>query len=106
MKKEEAIRILEEHQKWRLGKTDIMTYSPIMLTNALDIVLDNYEKQQLEIENLKVDMEGFAKFINYDYWYSEKRGIWCEDDMFKLIDDCKKYTFDQLYQLYKESINK
>jgi hypothetical protein len=35
-----AIEILEYHQEWRLGKREDMIHEPKVLTEALDIVLE------------------------------------------------------------------
>lgn len=39
MKLKEAIKILEHHQEWRLGKRNDMIQEASTLTEALDIVL-------------------------------------------------------------------
>jgi hypothetical protein len=44
MKNNEAIKIIEYHQKWRTGKKDEMIYEPKQLTEALDIVLSLAKK--------------------------------------------------------------
>jgi len=44
MKLQTAIKILEYHQEWRLGKRDDMIHEPKKLTEALDIVLSEVKK--------------------------------------------------------------
>ena len=39
MKLKEAIEILTYHQKWRLGETDKMKYTPKELTEAIDVAI-------------------------------------------------------------------
>jgi len=39
MKLKKAIKILDHHQQWRQGKTEVMFYTPKELTTALDEVL-------------------------------------------------------------------
>ncbi len=61
MKLNEAIEILEYHQRWRLGKIDEMKYTPKQLTKALDVVL------KIAIKNAKPNMDKIKdvdKFIN------------------------------------------
>ena len=39
-----AIEILEYHQEWRLGKREDMIHEPKMLTQALDVVINEVKK--------------------------------------------------------------
>jgi len=44
MNLKQAIEILDYHQSWRQGKTDEMIYEPKVITQALDVVLNNAKK--------------------------------------------------------------
>lgn len=35
----QAIKILKNHQKWRIGNTDKMKYTPKELTEAIDVAI-------------------------------------------------------------------
>jgi len=48
MELKRAIEILEYHQEWRLGKHDDMLYTPRELSEAINIVLTEVNKIQLE----------------------------------------------------------
>jgi len=48
MELEEAIKILEYHQDWRLGNIEEMIYEPKQLTEALDFVLKYAKKQRCQ----------------------------------------------------------
>jgi hypothetical protein len=39
-----AIEILQYHQEWRRGKRNVMIHEPKILTQALDVVLDEVKK--------------------------------------------------------------
>lgn len=40
MKRKEALEILEQYQKWRLGKCDETLYVPKQITEALNFAID------------------------------------------------------------------
>lgn len=42
---EQAIEILEYHQKWRLGEIKEMIYPPKKLTQAIDVLLDEFKNK-------------------------------------------------------------
>lgn len=39
----QAIEILAEHQKWRLGETDEMPFTTKQLTQAINTILKHYD---------------------------------------------------------------
>ena len=43
MEIKEAIKILENHQKWRLGKNEIMC-EPKKITKAIEIIINEIKK--------------------------------------------------------------
>jgi hypothetical protein len=45
MKIEQAVQILEEHQKWRKGIIDDTSYSSKELSEAIDIIIKYYKKK-------------------------------------------------------------
>jgi len=53
MELETAIKILEYHQQWRLGKIDEMIYETKELIEALDIVINEIKNKEI-IENTKI----------------------------------------------------
>ena len=58
MKLKKAIKILDYHQQWRQGKTEVMFYTPKELTTALDEVLK-------AVKN--VDVGSVVKSCDHDY---------------------------------------
>ncbi len=54
MKLNEAIEILEYHQRWRLGKIDEMKYTPKQLTKALDVVLSEFKTKRDTVRELVI----------------------------------------------------
>lgn len=44
----EAVKIIDYHQQWRLGKIQEMTYTPKQLAEALDVVLTRVKKDELD----------------------------------------------------------
>ena len=59
MKLKKAIKILDHHQQWRQGKTEVMFYTPKELTTALDEVLK-------AVKNLDVGSVVKRSFIALD----------------------------------------
>lgn len=55
MKLNEAIEILEYHQRWRLGKIDEMKYTPKQLTKALDVVLSEFKTKRDTVRELVIE---------------------------------------------------
>lgn len=55
MKLNEAIEILEYHQRWRLGKIDEMKYVPKQLTKALDVVLSEFKTKRDTVRELVIE---------------------------------------------------
>jgi hypothetical protein len=53
MTAKEAIKILKEHQNWRLGKTDIIPCHPKVLTAAIDTLLEEIEILKAENKELQ-----------------------------------------------------
>jgi len=53
MELETAIKILEYHQQWRLGKIDEMIYETKEIIGALDIVINEIKNKEI-IENTKI----------------------------------------------------
>lgn len=45
-----AIEILKYHQEWRQGKRDDMIHTPRKLTEAIDIVIEQVEKDYISTE--------------------------------------------------------
>lgn len=43
----QALEILYQHQKWRLGLTNEMPFTPKELTQALDTILKHFEHDNL-----------------------------------------------------------
>ena len=43
MKLKQAIKILAEHQKWRLGEIENMPYMSKQLTEAINTILKHYD---------------------------------------------------------------
>ena len=41
---EEAIKVLESHQAWRLGDDDVQMTDPKKLTEAIDVILFHLRK--------------------------------------------------------------
>lgn len=44
MRLKKAVEILEQHQEWRLGKSEEMIHSPKKITKALDVVISKVKK--------------------------------------------------------------
>ena len=77
-----AIEILEYHQEWRLGKREDMIHEPKMLTQALDIVLNEVKKLEAKvIEKL------WRK--NYIFVYKKDGVIRCVDSV-DLVETMKE----------------
>ena len=55
-----ALEIIEYHQEWRLGKREDMIHKPKMLTQALDIVLN--EVKECHLDNVSKQMELLVSF--------------------------------------------
>ena len=45
MEIKEAIKILENHNKWRLGKTEIM-FDPKKITKTIEIIINEIKKRK------------------------------------------------------------
>jgi len=88
-----AIEILEYHQEWRLGKREEMIHEPKKLTQALDVVLNQFKSNNsgsflLKIKTLleqyrneempewnrpfHCDAEGWASMKNFINWLEDK----------------------------------
>jgi len=64
MNTQESIKILKDHQSWRLGKTNYMPHEPKTLTEAIDVLIKDAEK----IEMLKAYLnERLNLFINVEF---------------------------------------
>lgn len=46
METKKAIEILEHHQQWRLGNVQEMKYTPREITEALDVLLEEFKKKE------------------------------------------------------------
>jgi len=44
----DAIKVLDYHQRWRQGIEDDMKYTPSQLTTALDLVLEQVKKINID----------------------------------------------------------
>ena len=44
----DAIKVLDYHQRWRQGIEEDMKYKPLQLTEALDIVLEQVKKLNID----------------------------------------------------------
>jgi len=45
---QDAIKVLDYHQRWRQGIEEDMKYKPLQLTEALDIVLEQVKKLNID----------------------------------------------------------
>jgi hypothetical protein len=48
MELKDAIKVLDYHQRWRQGIEDDMKYTPSQLTTALDLVLEQVKKINID----------------------------------------------------------
>jgi len=93
MELQTAIEILEYHQEWRLGKREEMIHEPKKLTQALDVVLNQFKSNNsgsffLKIKTLleqyrdeempdwntpfHCDAEGWASMKYFINWLEDK----------------------------------
>lgn len=56
----QAIEVLENHQKWRLGQTDEMPHSPKELTDSIDKVLSIFKKYPIGEYGI-ISLEGVTR---------------------------------------------
>ena len=85
-----AIEILEYHQEWRLGKREDMIHEPKMLTEALDIVLNEVKKLEASVSG-SLHLVDFIEEIEYmQGLYSNARYTQAEatrDKLAEQLDD-------------------
>ena len=85
-----AIEILEYHQEWRLGKREDMIHEPKMLTQALDIVLNEVKKLEASVSG-SLHLVDFIEEIEYmQGLYSNARYTQAEatrDKLAEQLDD-------------------
>jgi len=72
MKLQEALSILETHQKWRLG-AEIQMAEPKVLTKALDKLLEHYQN---EISDAEIE-----KIASKHILYNDSKKQWVIDGM-------------------------
>ena len=85
-----AIEILEYHQEWRLGKREDMIHEPKMLTQALDVVINEIKKLEASVSG-SLHLVDFIEEIEYmQGLYSNARYTQAEatrDKLAEQLDD-------------------
>jgi len=82
MKLQEAISILETHQRWRLG-AEIQMEEPKVLSKALDVVLGYFQNEILDAEIEKMASEHILYNDSKKQWAIEGMKLYREQLMNK-----------------------
>ena len=103
MDSKEAIKILTQYQRWRLGIDEEYEYTPSQITEAIDIVLELAIKNTpIETHKYNVWVEGFA--TNGQQGQAQYLGNYTAES-FKTA--CKKALIEKGYSMnhYREDTN-